>query len=78
MPDFTQKTPKKKQLRPLGDILLDMEKLIVEMVVDHGLQWGDVLYNIYGYLKIHLPGGQETYVDDGSHPEFYYGPRRKK
>jgi hypothetical protein len=31
---------KKKKIRPMGDILLDIEQLIQEMVSDHDLQWG--------------------------------------
>jgi len=60
-------------MRPLGEILLDLEVVLDEMVDDHGLQWGDVLYNVYGHLRIHRPDAQEEY-EDGTHPEFYYGP----
>ena len=68
--------PKRKKLRPIGEVLLDLEPLILEMV-EHELQWGDVLNNIRGYLEIHCPGAQEEYID-GTNPEFYYGPRREK
>ena len=66
----------KKKLRPLGDIMCDMEKYLSEMALDHRMQWHEILYLIYGYLKTHFQDGQETYAD-GSHPEFY-GPPRKK
>jgi hypothetical protein len=66
----------KKKLRPLGHTLLDLETLLLEMTIDHDLQWGDVLNLVRGYLEVHVPGAQEEYVDDGGHPEFYYGPPR--
>lgn len=66
----------KKKLRPLGHTLLDMEKLLLEMAIDHDLQWGDILNIVRGYLEVHCPGSQEKYTAGGS-PEFYYGPKRK-
>lgn len=65
----------KKKLRPLGQTLLDLEKLLLEMTVDHDLQWGDVLNLVRGYLEVHVPGAQEKYTAGGN-PEFYYGPPR--
>ena len=65
----------KKKLRPLGQVLLDLEPLLLEMAIDHDLQWGDVLNLIKGYLEVHCPGAQEKYNAGGS-PEFYYGPKR--
>ena len=66
---------KKKQLRPLGETLLDLEKVMLEMAVDHDLQWGDILNLVRGYLEVHCPHAQEEY-DAGGHPEFYYGPNK--
>jgi hypothetical protein len=66
-----------KKLRPLGHTLLDLEKLLLEMAVDHDLQWGDILNLVRGYLEVHCPNSQEEY-DDGDSPEFYYGPRQVK
>ena len=63
----------KKKLRPLGHTLLDLEKLLLEMTVDHDLQWGDVLNLVRGYLEVHVPGAQEQY-NAGGNPVFYYGP----
>ena len=63
----------KKKLRPLGHTLLDLEKLLLEMTVDHDLQWGDVLNIVRGYLEVHVPGAQEKYIAGGN-PVFYYGP----
>lgn len=65
-----------KKLRKVGDILLDIEPLILELAEKHELQYGDILNLVYGYLKVHCPGAEEEYLD-GKHPEFYYGPRRK-
>jgi len=64
----------KKHLRPLGEVLLDLEPLILEMAYDHDLQWGDVLNVVKGYLEVHCPEAQERYVKGGN-PVFYYGPR---
>lgn len=61
------------KLRPTGKILLDMEPLLEELIDDHDLQWYDVLFLILGWLMVHRPGAQETYVSDDSHPVFYYG-----
>ena len=62
----------KTKIRPIGDILLEMEPLILEMI-DHKLQWGDILNLVRGYLEVHCPGAQEEY-DEGGNPKFYYGP----
>ena len=67
----------KKKLRPLGDITLDMEPLIQEMVTGHEMQVGEVLALVHAYLMIHCPDAREEY-DDGSHPVFYYGPQGGK
>lgn len=68
---------KNKKIRPLGKILLDLEVLILEMVWDHDLQWGDLLNLLRGYLEVHCPGAQEQYTAGGT-PVFYYGPEIKK
>jgi hypothetical protein len=65
----------KKRLRPLGDILLDHEKILLEMAQAHGLQWGDILNLTRGYLEVHCPEAQERYVAGGN-PVFYYGPKQ--
>jgi hypothetical protein len=60
-------------MRPVGEILLDMEELRQELIDDHGMQWGDLFYELYGWLEIHRPDAREEYVE-GGHPVFYYGP----
>ena len=67
----------KNKLRPLGHTLLDLEKILVEMCVDHDLQWGDVLNLVKGYMEVHLPGAQEQYTAGGN-PVFYYGPKLRR
>jgi hypothetical protein len=62
-------------VRPLGDITLDLEPLLCEMVEQHDLQAGEVLALIRQYLEIHLPDCFEEYTD-GTKPEFYYGVPR--
>jgi hypothetical protein len=56
----------------MGEILLDLEPLIEEMVDGHELEWGDVLSLVHGYLEVHYPTAREQYMD-GTHPVFYYG-----
>lgn len=67
-------------MRKLGDILLDLEVILDEMVDSHELQVGDILNLVYGHLVIHRPDAKEVYVSDGSSPVFKYGPppNRKK
>ena len=62
----------KTKIRPLGDVLVDMEPLIDECM-DHGLQWGDFLALMLAYLTVHRPHDKEVYVEDGSSPTFFYG-----
>ena len=66
-----------KRRRAIGKVLLEMEPLLEELTDLHKLQWYDILFLIYGWLMVHRPDAQEEYLD-GSHPEFYYGPRRGK
>lgn len=67
----------KKKIRRAGDVLLDLEVLLDELVDDHDLQWGDILSIIYGHLVSHRPDAQEEYVDGGN-PIFYYGSADKE
>ncbi len=60
--------------RTTGEVLLDLEPLIDELC-DQGLQWGDILALIKAHLDVHRPDAQEEYLD-GTHPEYYYGPKR--
>ena len=67
----------KRKIRPLGDILLDLEPLLFELHENHDLQHGDVLNLIYGWQKVHMPGAAEVYTEDNSSPVFYYGPKKE-
>lgn len=68
----------KSKLRPLGQINLDLEVLLKEMTDadKHDMQWGEVLAQVHSWLMVHAPHQREEYEDDGSHPEFYYGPKK--
>lgn len=68
---------KTKPLRKVGDIMLDMEKLLFELHEGHDMQHGEVLYLVNGWQKIHVPEQIETYEKDGTHPVLY-GPKPKK
>lgn len=59
--------------RKLGDILLDLEVLLDEMIDAHDLQWGEVLALVFCWLQIHRPDAKEEY-EDGSSPKYRYGP----
>lgn len=61
-----KKTKKKPLVRPAGDILLDMEPLLEELIDVHDLQWADVIYLVHGWLAVHRPQAQEQYVEGGS------------
>jgi hypothetical protein len=64
-----------KKQRKTGEVLLDMEPLLLELV-DQEMQWGDILALVYGYLMVHSPDSREEY-EDGSHPIFYYGCKKE-
>jgi hypothetical protein len=65
----------KKKIRPLGQIMNDIEPLLLEMTENQDLEWYEVMNLIYGYLQTHC-SGQEIYIEDNSHPVFYYGHRK--
>ena len=63
-------------MRRAGIITEDIEKNLIELVDSHNLQWGEILFLIYGWLMIHRPDAQEIY-EDGENPVFYYGPKKE-
>ena len=65
------------KLRKLGEVLLDLEPLLDEMVDGHELQMGDILSLIRGHLLTHSPHCVEEFVD-GSEPIFMYGHKDSK
>lgn len=67
-----KKKKKSPTIRPLGDILLDMEPLLQEAMDDHELQWGDMLGLIHHYLTVHYPNSKEIY-NDGTETIYFYG-----
>ncbi len=64
-----------KKLKPLGDLLIQLEPLLDKLVIDHALQKGDVLALISMHLDVHNPDCKEIYLDD-TNPIFYYGPKK--
>lgn len=68
---------KKKKLRPVGEIMFDVEDVLNELCVDHDMQWHEVLGLVHASLRVHFPESRETYMDD-THPEFWYGQKQKK
>ena len=69
---------KKKKLRKVGDIMLDMEKLLYELHIGHDMQHYEVIYMINGWQKVHVPQQIETYNHDGSNPVLYIPNPNKK
>jgi hypothetical protein len=63
---------KLKNEKRIGEILLILEP-ILDLMVLQGLQTGDILALVHLHLQVHQPGAFEEY-EDGSRPEFYYGP----
>lgn len=62
------------QKETVGDILCQIEVLVNKLFDEHGFQWGDWLWNQFGWLQIHRPHDQEKYVSGGN-PQFKYGPK---
>lgn len=60
------------KLRPLGDVLLDLEPLLYELTSDHELQRGEVLALMKAWCDIHMSECIEQYQDD-TEPVYYYG-----
>lgn len=58
-------------MRKVGNITLDLEPLLDELV-NHELQRGEILSLIDNYLTVHQPDCMEQY-EDGSHPVYVYG-----
>lgn len=61
------------KIRPMGDIIYDMEKILEEMVDSHDLQKGDIIALAASWIDRHRPSSIESYLD-GSIPVLYYGP----
>jgi hypothetical protein len=59
-------------MRKFGDILLDMEVLLDEMIDEHDVQLGDILNLIHGHIQIHRQDCIEIYEEDDSSPIFAY------
>jgi len=68
---------RKKKLKPMGEIMLKLEKCLLQMTnpKGHDLQKYEVLALVNGWLDVHAPHAQEEY-NDGTKPEFYYGPKK--
>lgn len=64
------------KLRKVGDIMLDLEKILEELSFDHDLQWGEVRGLVKSWLEIHAPSQQEEY-EDGSNPVDFYGHKEE-
>jgi hypothetical protein len=60
------------KLRRVGDIMLDMEPLLLEMAIDHDMQRYEILALVFKYLELHAPSCLEAY-EDGQFPVHYYG-----
>ena len=68
-----KKTASKQNMNDLLFLIEDVN----QKLVDQGLQWGDILGLHFVYLMVHCPNAREEY-EDGTNPEFYYGPGLRK
>lgn len=68
------KKNKASKLRPLGDILLEIEPLYLELMMGHNLQRSDLIGLILQYDETHglTESVVETYMD-GSKAVTYHG-----
>lgn len=57
--------------KTIGKTMLELEKVLDEMVELHELQMVDILNLIYGHLRMHRPDCLEEF-EDGSEPKFRY------
>jgi len=67
---------KVKQIRPMGEITGDLEKLYEEMIDEHDLQLHEILGLLVLWCQVHRPDAIEKYVADGTSPTIFYGPPR--
>lgn len=63
------------KLRPLGNILLDLEPVLEEMIDSHDLQKSDVIALVSSWIDAHRPDCIEEY-EDGTSPVLFYGPKK--
>lgn len=68
---FKVRGPKRK-VRPLGDIMFDIEDAVMELCHDHDLQWYEVFAVFKVALQKYAPAGQE--IVKGQRAQLYYGP----
>lgn len=66
----------KKKIRPSGQIYLELEELIDELIDSHDIQHGDFLAWALQHLRLHRPDAAEEFVSDNTHPVFFYGHER--
>jgi len=69
------RTMKKRKLRPMGEIMFDIEKICEEMTdhQGHDLQHGEVLGLINQWLIKHSPHALEKFEEDDTIAVFYHG-----
>lgn len=60
----------KSKLRPLGQIMLELEPYLEELIDSHDLQKSDVLALVDWWVNVHRPSCIEQYID-GSSPVLY-------
>lgn len=63
---------KNSKIRKAGDILLDLEPLLFELV-EHGFQRGDILALVKLWIDVHAPSCIEVYNKNGTSPDMFYG-----
>jgi hypothetical protein len=61
-----------KKVETIGDVLLELE-VVLDKMVDHGLQLGDIHALVHSHIWTHRQDAIEVYEEDNSRPVFRYG-----
>lgn len=67
---------KRKNLRPMGDIMLDVEKVVLSLVYARRYSWSKLLQETATILQKNSPLAQEEYVRGGN-PKLVILPKVK-
>ena len=63
---------KRQKLQPFGQLTQELENVISKMIIQHGLQIGEIDAIVHGYMEIHFAAAKEPFID-GTQPVKYYG-----
>lgn len=61
-----------KKIEKMGDVMLQLEKVVAKMIDQHDLQRHEVLGLVDNYIKFHYPNASEEFAD-GTKPFVFFG-----